>query len=260
MAGSPSGPVPTRASRSYSLPSMPTPTQCTQYLLPNPIVFRIGLHHKLNRFLRGYLNISFHNQSHLNSIALRMRLKPSHVFMQEHLPQPTSSQSRAYIIPNVPPPIHIGAPQPSQMSDSFPGHPYIRPTPSYPTSQMIKPSSFVANDPFQVPYGSAVIDSPSNFDEKLDSYAQPPLDDCPYYHRYYLDRPASYPRSRYNPSQYDDFNDNRYHMLQHEIHIRLHRLLNMLQHMLHLSLFRYLGRLIVHALLNPTMPRPSTRS
>ena len=99
MAGSPSGPVPTRASRSYSLPSMPTPTQCTQYLLPNPIVFRIGLHHKLNRFLRGYLNISFHNQSHLNSIALRMRLNHNQVmyfcrniFHNQHHPNPISSR------------------------------------------------------------------------------------------------------------------------------------------------------------------------
>ena len=93
---------------------------------------------------------------------------------QQFIPQPTPSQF--YSNPNTPAPqaqpIYTGAPRQSQMSESFPGASYVRPTPLYPTgynftSQVNRQPSFVANDPFQVSYGSygAAVDAPSNFDD-----------------------------------------------------------------------------------------------
>ena len=55
-----------------------------------------------------------------------------------------------------------GTPQPSRMSGSFTGAPYLPPTLSYPTSQAVKSQStdsFIANDLFQVSYG-AEADAP----------------------------------------------------------------------------------------------------
>ena len=174
-AGSPPAPVPSRPYRSYSPPTMPAQSRYARmaqqttpqsYSLPN----------------RPTPQAQSTSQFYDTSNAPKPQpSQPIYAGTSQHFPQPNSSQF--YSIPNAPTPqIHTGAPQPSQMSGSFPGPPFFRPAPSYPTgydptSQAIRSSSFVANDPFQVSYGGAAVDAPSNFDDISTARSSP---DNPY--------------------------------------------------------------------------------
>ena len=123
------------------------------------------------------------------------------------------------------------------MPGSFAGASYVRPTPSYftgynPTPQVIKPS-FVANDPFQVPYGGAVVYAPSNFDDISTARSSPEPDmygalpSQPRYGGYHYpgtERPptGAYGQVSTQPGAYSTFNDER-PWYQPEIHHSRHK-------------------------------------
>ena len=86
---------------------------------------------------------------------------------EQFIPQPIPSQF--YSTPNPIAPQPLSIPPPSQIPGAFPGASYAYPTTPYftgynPTPHVIKPHSYVANDPFQASYGGAAVDAASNFD------------------------------------------------------------------------------------------------
>ena len=145
--------------------------------------------------------------------------------IQQFIPQPAPPQFYNNVSPPPAQPIHTGIHQPSQMPGSFAGASYVRPSPSYftgynPTPQVIKPS-FVANDPFQVSYGGAVVDAPSNFDDISTARSSPepvmaPYGGQPTFGEYYYpgnERPpiGAYGQVSTQPGAYSShmFNDER---------------------------------------------------
>ena len=187
-AGSLSRPTSTRPSRSYSLPTVPTQSRYAgtvpySYSVPiRPKPQAQSIHEDISQQpFPQPVTSQYYSTSNAPQPQI---IQPIYTGTPpQFIPQPTPSQF--YGNPNAPAPqaqpIHTEAPRPSQMSGSFPGASYVRPTPLYPTgykfsSQVRRRPSFVANDPFQVSYGSygAAVDAPSNFDDVLTARSYSP--------------------------------------------------------------------------------------